>query len=83
MGILLGALKVAGKGIGGQLIKQAPKYGAKVLLGTGAEVAIFLASNAIINQIKEPQMIVDGTISSEEEIEEFDKISALIEKYSN
>ena len=82
MGILLSVAKLAGKSIGGQLIKQAPKYGAKVILGTGAEVAIALASHAIINQIMEPQTVIDGTISSEEEIEEFDKISALIEKYS-
>ncbi len=48
---VLGALSFIGKGLSTQVVKQAPKYGAKMALGIGTEVAIYYGSNAIIKSI--------------------------------
>lgn len=57
--MILGATAItAGKKVGEQLVKQAPKYIAKAALGTVAETAIFFGSDALIKKIKSEKQIV-------------------------
>jgi hypothetical protein len=54
-------VKLAGR-LGRQIIRQAPKYGAKFVLGVPCEVGIFFGSQFLIKKIKEKQNIEEEVI---------------------
>lgn len=44
--------KTMARQLGEEIIEQAPKYGAKLLLGIPCEVAVYFASKAIIKKLE-------------------------------
>lgn len=54
-------VKLAGR-LGRQIVRQAPKYGAKFVLGVPCEVGIFFGSQFLIKKIKEKNNIEEEVI---------------------
>lgn len=64
--IMMKALaKTMAKQLGEQIIEQAPKYGAKFLLGVPCEVALYFASQAIIKEIQKKTQEKESEVMAE------------------